>query len=1388
LTQSSGVRSGACPGTSIFCTDNNVSGVTETVSATGLAAATTYLIRVYDFAAGTPATSTFTIAVAPPPATLSTNGTTTLAYGNQNVLTNSTSQTFNLSGANLTGAPGNITVTAPNTSFQVSNNNSTWGATATIAYATATLASTPVYVRFVPQSSGAKSGNITFTGGGVSGAPTVALTGTGVLPAPVATAATNITTAQFDANWNAVTGASSGYLLDVSASSTFGTTAPVTVTEGFSAGTTPPSAWTFTGALSTYTSAGNFGLSSPSLQFNASAQQVVTPTFTGDATQLSFFLKGNSTAAGGSSFLVEGYNGTTWSTIQNITTVPTTAATYTYNSGTTPALPAGVVALRFTYTKTVGNAAFDDVSITYNGVTPSFLTGYNAKPIAGQATVTSTVTGIAQGITYYYRLRSTDGTPSAYSNVITVLPASVGGTAVADQTICSGTQPANLTLSGNVGSVVKWQSASDAAFTTPADIAVALTTLTGAQIGNLTATTYFRAVVQSGTNPTANSSTVIITVNPVSNAGTASSDQTICSASQPANISVTGNTGTVQWQSSTDNVTFANISGATAATLPGATIGSLTQTTYFRAVVTNAPCAPVTSAVVTVNVNQPSAAGTVSSDQVICTGSQPADITVGTFLGTIQWQSSTDNVTFADISGATGNTLTGATIGNLTQTTYFHAVVTNAPCAPATSATVTVTVNGVSVAGNITGAATVCSGTNNTVLTLNGNTGTIQWQSSADNVTFSDLVGETGQTYTAVNLTAQTWFQAVVTNSPCAPATTASVTIDLLTNETPGSVGPNQSICNNSEPAPLTLTGNTGAVVKWQSATDLAFTTPTDIANTTNTLSAIGPISVTTYYRAVIQNGTCGTLNSAAATVSISGTTWDGTVWSNGAPTSTIGATIAANYTSSGDLTACSLTVTNNAVVIITSGDDVNLSGALTVDAGSTFTLQNDANLVQSGNAPNSGSIVVKRNSSALKRLDYTLWSSPVAGQDLLAFSPLTQTTRFYTYNSATNLYNAVTPSGTDFADAQGYLIRMPNNHTTWATVWAGTFNGEPHNGPFAFTMANIDPSHQFNLVGNPYPSPISMTAFTNDNTANITGTLYFWRKTNGVPSMNTYCTWTAGTFVTNNQAEVVDPQGIIQTGQGFFVEATGSSTVVNFSNSMRTGNNAGQFFRSAAEADKSRIWLNATNATGSFSQMAIVYAEGASTTEVDMFDGRHINDGDIALTSMIGDEGYVIQGRALPFDAADVVPLTFTATNAGTYTIAIDHFDGLFAGSQDIFLRDNVNGTTVDLKAGSYTFTSGAGTISGRFDVLYQAPLSVTDPQFANQVVIYANQGGFVINSGAAVMDNVKVYDVRGRLLVEQKAINASETRFTAGEANAVLIVKITSDSHATVTKKVVN
>jgi hypothetical protein len=232
-------------------------------------------------------------------------------------------------------------------------------------------------------------------------------------PAPVAAAASHLTGSSMYANWGTVAGAT-GYVLDVYTKSSG---SPVTVSEGFDAGITAPANWTFTAIQSgsTYTSAGNYGASSPSLKLDATGDAIQTPTLASAATQMSFWLKGQTTTG---SLLVEGYNGASWVTIENIVNPSNTAATHTYNSGSTPALPSSIVQFRYTYTKTLSNLSFDDVSYTYSSLTTTPISG-SPFSVSGGSSVDYYLSGLALG-TYYYTVKATDGTnTSAASSEIT---------------------------------------------------------------------------------------------------------------------------------------------------------------------------------------------------------------------------------------------------------------------------------------------------------------------------------------------------------------------------------------------------------------------------------------------------------------------------------------------------------------------------------------------------------------------------------------------------------------------------------------------------------------------------------------------------------------------------------------------------------------------------------------------------------------------------------------------------------------------------------------------------------------------------------------------------------------------------------------------------------
>ena len=552
--------------------------------------------------------------------------------------------------------------------------------------------------------------------------------------------------------------------------------------------------------------------------------------------------------------------------------------------------------------------------------------------------------------------------------------------------------------------------------------------------------------------------------------------------------------------------------------------------------------------------------------------------------------------------------------------------------------------------------------------------------------------------------------------------------------------------------------------------------------------------------------------------------TWNGTAWSNGTgPTIADEAEINGNYSTAtspagnGTFSAKKLTI-NSGLFTVKSGTNLTVADQLVNSVTNTFSnavqtagfkIENNGNLIQTATTnTNVGAIVSSRINTSMRRLDYTYWSSPTASAtySLKNFSPLTMSltstpqggaSRFYSLSESDNAFVALDPLATYFDAsniAKGFSIRAPNNFPTNGNT--STFNadfiGVPNNGNITIAVTNSGLLKGSNLIGNPYPSAIDALTFLNYTPDNVTypnaGTIYFWTHTtqNALGSANYASCNLSG--VAQATAGGATPNGKIQVGQGFILKKAASSTVV-FNNTMRVGNNEGQFFRTAA-TEKHRIWLNLATDTTPLNQIMVGYIEGTTLGFDDSYDGKLINSGS-SIASVIDNENYVIQARPTPFVNTDEVPLNFKAATAGSYTLSIDHVDGLFLGEQNVYLKDKMLNVTHDIKASAYTFTSDQGTFADRFDVVYNnSTLNISTPTFdANSVVVYKDDNSVLnINAGKVVMKNVKIYDVRGRLVYEKSNINSTTTALKDLKAEQeVLLVKITSDDNKVVTKKVV-
>ena len=421
--------------------------------------------------------------------------------------------------------------------------------------------------------------------------------------------------------------------------------------------------------------------------------------------------------------------------------------------------------------------------------------------------------------------------------------------------------------------------------------------------------------------------------------------------------------------------------------------------------------------------------------------------------------------------------------------------------------------------------------------------------------------------------------------------------------------------------------------------------------------------------------------------------------------------------------------------------------------------------------------------------------------------------------------------AGTDMVAGKGYIanrgaaIPLPGPPPPPGLLDV-IFTGVPNNGPYPISVFK-DKSC---LLGNPYPSAIDANTFLNENTGVLYGTLYFWTHNTAIQdatnigtnpdgspkagsgayayTSDDYAIYnaTGGTAATQpdkdalgNQYPSSVPTGNIAAGQGFFATAKATGAVM-FNNTTRVAGNNSQFFKtknpskSSKPSEKNRIWLNLTNTQGAFKQTLVGYITNATNDyddrfDVESFDGNEFVD----FYSVNKDKNLVIQGRALPFDENDEVPLGFRTTINGAFTINIDQVDG-FLTNQAVLIEDKLTNTIFDLKSGNYTFNTVAGTFDDRFVLRFKDNSTSKTLAAANfdslekTVLVSTKNKQIRIDSAVERIDKVTVFDLLGRQIYQKANVNSNELSITnLLLSHQTLLVKIALQNGNYVTKKII-
>ncbi|HXK91439.1 MAG TPA: T9SS type A sorting domain-containing protein, partial [Bacteroidales bacterium] len=364
-----------------------------------------------------------------------------------------------------------------------------------------------------------------------------------------------------------------------------------------------------------------------------------------------------------------------------------------------------------------------------------------------------------------------------------------------------------------------------------------------------TSSTY--TVTGTNLNGCTNTATVSITVNASPTININANPQSICIGSSTI-ISASGAT-TYSWSN--------GMSGSQITVSP-------TNTTTYTVTGTNTfNCS--NTATINITVETMPSAGTISaSDNQLCQN-ELLTLTLNDYSpnSNIQWQISTDGISWNDIVGATSSnynyTFTSAGIYN------FRAKVSNS-CTSVYSDQIIITVNPLPTPGTASANITTICQNNSVILTLSGYSSgtTIQWQISNDNLSWNDISGANSAVYNYTPTNAGTiYIRAQVTNN-CGSASSNSIFINVEAIPNGGNINASfNTICQNDNVA-LILTGQTPMTsLQWQLSTDNITWFNISGANASNYNFIANNLG--TYYFRVIVSNNCGTATSNVVNLTV---------------------------------------------------------------------------------------------------------------------------------------------------------------------------------------------------------------------------------------------------------------------------------------------------------------------------------------------------------------------------------------------------------------------------------------------------------------------------------------------------------------------------------------
>ena len=482
---------------------------------------------------------------------------------------------------------------------------------------------------------------------------------------------------------------------------------------------------------------------------------------------------------------------------------------------------------------------------------------------------------------------------------------------------------------------------------------------------------------------------------------------------------------------------------------------------------------------------------------------------------------------------------------------------------------------------------------------------------------------------------------------------------------------------------------------------------------------------------------------------------------------------------------------------VFSTGEDLTL---ISTQLGTAF-------IDGSGNGEITGSIKMQRYLS--NGFGYKYFSSPFSDStvgDFAAFMELKDATtgfpHFYEYrenrknadlSDLTGWQNFTEPTNS-LKIAEGYALNISENSNPVTIEISGTVN----NGSVTISLQNNDGRYTngFNLVGNPYPSPIDWDLIS-PTLSGIDNAIYFFTAGSSDRYLGTYTSYVNGVSTDGRSS------GIIPSMQGFFVRVSDpangaypATANLNFTNAARTGNQNGQdFYKSENSKIIPQLRLSAAYSNEETSDAAIIYFHPAASAQFEnKLDAYKMMNTAAEVPNLysITKQGEKLSINAINSSEIQEIPLGIKSERSGDMFIEMSGKENIFPAAY-IYLKDKKNKLIQNLsEKPRYFFTSQKGENNDRFFLII-SPEKLSDKDMIlafEQFSVYSVEGELLIklNLDENSAGNVILSNISGQILRKSSGKGKDLIQFRGIAAPGVYLISLELENERMTKKFLLN